>query len=233
MCAFSERKTAFSESAVLVLFQSFCRDTLNNTVMPHIMQFCREHAITFQPDVRITNLLILCVCICICFKIAKAVFVWIGRLGTLLNVLPLQQKCLTYYRCVNLFFVRCKQHEYPHCSIVSNNITFCLLFSDLHLLNGNIVYCINFHCDRGNIRLHRIGTSGQFIQLDGTKLKSGSADSSGTERMQYRWCACQSNTILVRSICREDPKIGEQRTGYCGPISDRTCFRARMSGEHN
>jgi hypothetical protein len=56
---------------------------------------CLEHAITFQPDVRFYFLFHLHVCICIYFKSAKPVFVWIGRLGILLIVLPIHQKCLT------------------------------------------------------------------------------------------------------------------------------------------
>jgi hypothetical protein len=76
------------------------------------------------------------------------------------------------------------------------------------------------------------GTSGHGLHLTPTKRKSGSAESSGKKRQQYRCHACDNMTIMVCFICRQDPGIGDNKAAYCSAVTDRACFRVHMCEKH-
>jgi hypothetical protein len=78
-----------------------------------------------------------------------------------------------------------------------------------------------------------IGTFGHGLHLTPTKRKSGSADSKVKKRMQHRCKLCFNKTIMVCSICREVPELGEINAAYCAPTTEQACFHHHMCNIHH
>lgn len=77
-----------------------------------------------------------------------------------------------------------------------------------------------------------LGTSGCGLRLTPTKRKVDSANPAGERRKQRRCRICQRKTIMVCSLCRNDPQIGESGAAFCAAVTERECFRVHMCDKH-
>jgi hypothetical protein len=78
-----------------------------------------------------------------------------------------------------------------------------------------------------------VGTFGRGIHLTPTKRKSGSAESKGKKRMQHRCRLCPHKTVMVCSICRQLPELGDSHAAYCAPATERACFHQHVCNIHH
>jgi Transposase IS4 len=78
-----------------------------------------------------------------------------------------------------------------------------------------------------------VGTFGSSIHLTPTKRKSGSAESKGNKRMQHRCRLCPHKTVMVCSICRQLPELGDSHVAYCAPTTERACFHQHVCNIHH